>query len=354
MVLKYRGIVTMKNVFILILVFLSFSCGESENKNIATEEVVKKKEIIRFKKEVTNFLGMKFVYIKPGTFDMGVINEPSVVSGRIRTITHRVTLTKGFYMQTTETTIGQFKEFIRETNLKTQAEKQKTQAIFYISYKSLEPKGYSWGMKGRSWKKPGYNLDDKFSDNHPVSLVSWEDAKAFIEWLNRKHSDFYRLPTEAEWEYSCRAGTKTNFANGDLKYTALSKDGEKPDPTLDKIGWYSGNAVNSSHPVGLKNPNPWGLYDMHGNVEEFCEDDYLYDFNNNVIDPLFKSKDKKSEIASRGGNWWYHPFVCTSSTRSFRKKNYCSNLAGFRVVKDTTPNDLKDEFKYKTDEKKKK
>ncbi len=347
----------MKYILPVILFFLTFSCGDSDPQRIVIKEPVKK-EIIKFKKEVTNPLGMKFVYIIPGTFDMGIINEPSIVSEKIRTITHKVTLTKGYYMQTTETTIGQFRQFVKETKHITQAEKQKKQSIFYISYDSFKPKGSCFSEKGRSWRKPGENLDDKFTDNHPVSLVSWYDAKTFIKWLNKKYGNFYRLPTEAEWEYACRAGTKTNFANGDLKYTKLSKDGEKPDPTLDKIGWYSGNAVNSFHPVGLKEANPWGLYDMHGNVEEYCEDDYLYDFTDNVIDPLFKSDDKNSEIASRGGNWWYHPFVCTSSTRAFRKKNYCSNVVGFRVVKDVVPNDLKDEFrkerKEKTTEKKQK
>ncbi len=324
----------------ILLLILTFSCSNQEENKIVKKEKVIVKEIIKYKKEFTNPLGMKFVYIKPGTFDMGSIDEPD--GGRLRTSTHKVTLTKGFYMQTTETTVGSFKQFVKETNHKTQAEKNKYQKIFYFS-KTRVDKAHITGKKGHSWKKPGYEI----TDIHPVTLVSWKDAQAFIKWLNKKYGNYYRLPTEAEWEYSCRAGTKTHFYNGNLKETVKIYD-YLPDQNLNKIAWYDWNSDGKAHPVGLKEPNKWGLYDMLGNISEYCEDDYVYLFRvRHATDPLFKNKDNNADITVRGGSWWFPPYLTTNSTRSFINKKSCTNLRGFRVVKNVTLKDLKDEYKSK-------
>jgi formylglycine-generating enzyme required for sulfatase activity len=141
---------------------------------------------------------------------------------------HRVRLTQGFYMQTTEVTQGQWRALM--------------------------------GENPSRFKNCG--------ENCPVENVSWNRTQEFIRRLNEwENKPVYRLPTEAEWEYACRAGSKAALANGML--TELGCD---HDPNLDKIGWYCGNAKYELRPVGLKAPNTWGLYDMHGNAWEWCED----------------------------------------------------------------------------------
>ena len=124
-----------------------------------------------------------------------------------------------------------------------------------------------------AWKEEGseYNIetgsDDyykgkNFDDNAPIIGISWYDAVAYCKWLSEKTGDKYRLPTETEWEYACRAGTETKWSFGD------------DEKELEKHAWYNKNSDNTTHLVGEKLPNPWGLYDIHGNVWEWCEDWY--------------------------------------------------------------------------------
>jgi len=188
---------------------------------------------------LTNTIGMKFVYIKPGTFMMGSpTDEPGRVSNETQ---HQVTLTKGYYMQTTEVTQGQWKA-IMDNNP---------------------------------------SISSSCGNNCPVENVSWDDVKEFITALNQKErTDMYRLPTEAEWEYAARAGSTSAFANG-----GISKTGCDFDTNLNAMGWYCGNADSKIHPVAKKQANAWGLYDMHGNVWEWCQDWYDSYHTNSVTDP---------------------------------------------------------------------
>ena len=100
------------------------------------------------------------------------------------------------------------------------------------------------------------------TDEHPVVNVSWNDALAFCRWLSKKEGKICRLPTEAEWEYACRAGSTTRYCFGD----------DASD--LGEYAWYGANSDRKTHPVGTKKPNAWGLYDMHGNAWEWCADGY--------------------------------------------------------------------------------
>ena len=174
-------------------------------------------------RELRNSLGMEFVLIEPGTFEMG---DPGAQ--------HTVTITQPFYLSKYEVTQGQW------------------QAV----------------MGGNP---------SRFSDcgpNCPVEQVSWEDVEGFIEELNlREGVSVYRLPTEAEWEYAARAGTQTTYHFGN----AANR--------LGQYGWYEDNSGNRSHPVGEKRPNVWGLYDMHGNVWEWVADWYGDYPSGAVIDP---------------------------------------------------------------------
>jgi len=178
--------------------------------------------------QYTNNLGMKLVYIPAGVFDMGSADGDSDEKP-----VHKVQITKGFYM-------GQY---------------EVTQA----QYESVMGSNPSY-FKG---------------ENNPVEEVSWEEAVAFCKKLSSRENKTYRLPTEAEWEYACRAGSTTKYCFGDSE------------SQLGDYAWNDKNSNFSTHPVGQKQQNNWGLYDMHGNVYEWCQDWYgeNYYSGSPAIDP---------------------------------------------------------------------
>ena len=153
---------------------------------------------------------------------------------------------------------------------------------------------------------------------NPVEQVSWNDAQAFCEKLSQITGTTYRLPTEAEWEYACRAGTTTRFYFGD--------DANQ----LGDYAWYRGNSQNTTHPVGQKKPNAWGLYDMSGNVWEWCEDNWHNTYENAPRDgSAWLIKDNYSQIL-RGVSWHHDPDCCRSAYRGYDVSRYHHH--GFRVV----------------------
>ena len=135
-----------------------------------------------------------------------------------------------------------------------------------------------------------------------MEQVSWDDAVSFCKKLSEKEGKRYRLPTEAEWEYACRAGTKTAYYTG---------DGEA---ALAEAGWYIANSDFKTHPVAQKKPNAWGLYDLHGNVYQWCSDVYG-PYNGDATDPTGAdaSKEANSSRVLRGGSWINIPRVCRSA-----------------------------------------
>lgn len=193
--------------------------------------------------DLGNGVVMEFVRIDPGSFSMG--SENSRADEKPAT---KVSITKPFYL-------GKF-EVMQE----------QWQAVM-----EANPAHYQ-----------GANL--------PVEQVSWNDCQEFLAKLNRKLDRYkFRLPSEAEWEYACRAGTTTEYSFG---------DGEA---RLDEFGWFRGNAGRKTHPAGAKKPNPWGLFDMHGNVWEWCQDWYGPYPGGEVSDPTGASDGKQRVI--RGGSW---------------------------------------------------
>ncbi|ELP56163.1 SUMF1/EgtB/PvdO family nonheme iron enzyme [Microcystis ichthyoblabe FBCC-A1114] len=169
-------------------------------------------------------------------------------------------------------------------------------------------------FKNNSWLKN--NLQN------PVENVSWNDAQAFCQKLSQITGKTHRLPTEAEWEYACRAGTTTRYYFGD--------DASQ----LGDYAWYKGNSQNTTHPVGQKKPNAWGLYDMIGNVWEWCEDNWHDNYIGAPKDGSAWLTNDNDYPILRGGCWYNGPDGCRSAYRDFSlyRRDGLSNSYGFRVV----------------------
>ena len=186
-----------------------------------------------------------------------------------------------------------------------------------------------WLNKGNKYHiDTGTNNDYKkmdLSDNAPIIGVSWHDAKAYCKWLSKKTGDNYRLPTEAEWEYACRAGTTTKWSFGD--------DEEE----LNQYAWYDKNSNSKTHPVGIegerKLPNLWGLYDMHGNVWEWCEDWFVDNYENAPRDgSTNKGGDQKYKVL-RGGSWDSDAIITSSANCGRGNPEGRNYIWGFRLLR---------------------
>jgi formylglycine-generating enzyme required for sulfatase activity len=157
-------------------------------------------------------------------------------------------------------------------------------------------------------------------DKLQVEHVSWEDAQQFIQKLNEKEGkEIYRLPTEAEWEYACRAGSSTIYCFGD-------DEGQ-----LGEYAWYTLNSGKRTHPVGTRKPNAWGLYDMHGNVWEWVQDGYGNYTADPVTDPIVPAVGTGRVI--RGGNWNSVPRTVRAGYRVWNEPDYHSVDIGFRCMR---------------------
>jgi formylglycine-generating enzyme required for sulfatase activity len=176
----------------------------------------------------------------------------------------------------------------------------------------------------RQWKKiMGKNPSHFKSEDRPVEMVSWNEVQKFVKKLNEKElTDKYRLPSEAEWEYACRAGTQTKyyFGNEELK--------------LNEYAWYAENSGSQTHPVARKKHNPWGLYDMHGNIWEWVQDNWHENYNGSPEDGSAWEDEDGSYRVSRGGSWYCSAILCRSTSRFKRNpENHINNL-GFRLLRE--------------------
>ncbi len=236
-----------------------------------------------------------FILIKAGNFMMGS-NE----NEREQPI-HKVTIEYDFYMSKYQLTMKEYLEFAKETD-------------------SHHPE---WMEEGSSYNvetgDADHYKDQNFNDDAPVIGVSWEDATEYCEWRSQKEDKTYRLPTEAEWEYACRAGTTTRWSFGD--------EADK----LKEYAWYADNANGKAHPVGDKKPNPCGLHDMHGNIWEWCEDVWAENYD---VTPRNGSANKGSgnQRVLRGGSWINSDSDTRSSFRDRDDSDDRSYYVGFRLV----------------------
>ncbi len=170
------------------------------------------------------------------------------------------------------------------------------------------------------WQAVMGNNPSYFNGNNlPVDGVSWNDCQDFIQKLNQLGQGTFRLPTEAEWEYACRAGTTTRFYWGDDPSYAQIKD----------YGWYDGNSGGKTHEVGAKLPNKFGLFDMSGNVYELCQDWYGKYSSGTHIDPAGAVNGSLRVL--RGGDWYCVDWYCRSAIRDYGYPGFRGNGVGFRV-----------------------
>ncbi len=165
-----------------------------------------------------------------------------------------------------------------------------------------------------------YNPSHFPGGNRPVENISWEDCKAFLDSLNILDPAWiYRLPSEAEWEYTCRSGSMPRF------YWGIDMNGD--------YCWYYGNSEGESHPVGEKLPNFWGLLDMTGNVLEWCEDSWHETYDGAPVDGRAWISGSGAERVIRGGCWNYGDILCRSAFRYSFLENWANDYLGFRIVR---------------------
>lgn len=282
-------------------------------------------------KLVTNSIGMKLVQIPAGEFLMG---SPEGEKDRDDDEQqHRVRITQAFYLGQHEVTVGQFRQFVNATGYKTEAEKDGEGG-----YGWNESTGEFEGDPKYNWKNTGFEQ----KDDHPVVNVTWNDAVAFCKWLSGQEGETYRLPTEAEWEYACRGGAETSTAYyhgndpeglAQVANIADASFNSKKKPNGLYWGISSDDGYVFTSPTGQYHPNAFGLYDMHGNVWEWCADWYESEYYDKspVDDPT--GPKKGSFRVNRGGSWSSTARYCRSANRSRSNPTNRINFLGFRVAR---------------------
>ncbi|RLB87058.1 MAG: formylglycine-generating enzyme family protein [Deltaproteobacteria bacterium] len=239
-------------------------------------------------KTLTTPLGMSFILVEPGTFMMG-----SPETERFRNADEpprSVTIEKAFYLQTTEVTLGQWR-----------------------------------AVMGKKWIKKRKGTDDM-----PVTQVSYYDCLKYIGKLNEKGMAVYRLPTDMEWEYACRAGTTTAYSWGDAIDCSKAMYGNNPKKDDECTLYFNSIKIDTHGPAPVKTfaPNPWGFYDMHGNVWEWCSDNYVpQGFKG------YNPVDSNSHIR-RGGSWYKYGYYLRSANRTYAHPGAKFVTTGFRLVRE--------------------
>jgi formylglycine-generating enzyme required for sulfatase activity len=268
--------------------------NETVTVQVATPDGLKSTKITYY----INSIGMKFVRIEPGTFMMGLTDQQARRLVAPHHPLHRVTLTKPYYLCAFETANRDYERFDP-------------------GHKKHRP---FYQRKGReSWN----------SEEHPVEPVTWQDAMKFCRWLSAKEGRQYRLPTEAEWEYACKAGTETRLYWGDAYW-----DGNKAN--VGGLKWDHETWINDGYeytaPVGTYPPNPWGLYDMIGNSWEWCQDWYSRLTADPAVDPHGPLSGHFRVY--KGGNWGTRLYSIKAVERDGDDPADIPDIRGFRVACD--------------------
>jgi formylglycine-generating enzyme required for sulfatase activity len=250
------------------------------------------------KESFTNSIGMKLVLIPKGTFMMG--SPPDEKGSEDNERRHEVTISRDYHLGMHEVTQAQYKQIMGKN-----------------------PSHFQGDRVAERHPETRRVVKDVDSANHPVEQVSWSDAVEFCQRLSalpeeKKAGRVYRLPTEAEWEYACRAGSQMAYSFG------------SDEKSLVNIGWYNSNSKGITHAVGLKKANAWGLYDMHGNVFEWCADWYGEYPKGSATDP--RGPEDGSYRVDRGGGWYNVAVGCRSANRCGDGPSDRFLFLGFRVA----------------------
>ena len=305
---------------------------------------------------ITNSIGMKLVAIPAGEFLMGAEEDradtlnkfpyckPERLDGELPR--HKVRITKPFYMGQYEVTLAHFLTFYHAANYKVDAERDGKRDWGYENGKLIKSDRF----------RPWAPLAWKIEMDHPVIYLSWNDAVAFCAWLSKKEGMVYRLPTEAEWEYTCRAGSSNRYHFGgdpeeliryanaadidrkavcsksmleDLVFDGTNQESKKLSfPFLSRRDGYAWTA-----PIGKYKPNAFGLYDMHGNANEWCSDwfdEHYYEVSP-TDDP--QGPQSGSTRVMRGGDFYTYPTDLRCADRNDAKPSDRFVVYGFRVVR---------------------
>jgi formylglycine-generating enzyme required for sulfatase activity len=250
--------------------------------------------VAQVSKEITNSIGITLVLIPKGTFQMG--SPPGEKDSQVDERQHEVTISEDYYLGAFELTQAQ-----------------------YLKVMGNNPSIFQGDKVAERDPQTNQVVKNVDSSNHPVEQVYWHDAIEFCRRLSALPEEkaagrVYRLPTEAEWEYACRAGSQTKYSFGDNE------------SQLGDCAWYNQNACRQTHPVGEKKPNAWGLYDMHGNVWEWCSDWYGDYPEGDLRDPAGAREGTRR--VGRGGGWSLGAEYCRSANRADLLPSYRNRSLG--------------------------
>ncbi|MDM0089038.1 MULTISPECIES: formylglycine-generating enzyme family protein [unclassified Variovorax] len=300
-----------------------------------------------------NSLGMAFVRLPAGEFLMGSDEAsdslarayPELPAARFAQLddegpVHRVRITRAFWMGQHEVTVGQFRRFVEASGYVAESEADGTGGYGWrADYDpATTPRGDAFEGRDRrySWRNPGFVQ----GEDHPVVNVTWHDAQALAAWLSRTEGRRYRLPTEAEWEYACRAGTRSRYHAGDDPRSLLGAANvfdarsARHWPQWQAMALQGDDGHAFTAPVGSYAPNPWGLHDMHGNAWEWVADWHGDDYyaKSPIDDP--QGPAEGTVRVRRGGSWHTWPFYTRASYRNWNAPSTRYTLVGIRLVRE--------------------
>ena len=306
-----------------------------------------------------NSIGMPFVLVPAGTFWMGSADThatPAALAQRFPLLeterftlladespVHQVQISRAFYMGQHEVTVGQFRHFIAASGYQPESEADGTGGYGYNPAYDPATTRRGDAFEGRnprySWRNPGFAQ----GENYPVVNVTWNDAQALATWLSRTEGHTYRLPTEAEWEYACRAGTRTLYPHGDdpqgllRSANTFDQDSATHWPKWQQHALKGRDGYAFTAPVGSFAPNAFGLHDMLGNAWEWVADWHGDDTyaQGPVRDP--QGPDDGNVRVRRGGSWHTWAFYARCGYRNWNSPETRYTLVGMRLVREVAP-----------------